>query len=352
MASLAIVHDEPDTRQVLDPAGTSPERFEPDTDGGKLVHAEHVARYRWAADLASGRDVLDAGCGAGYGSLLLAHAGARRVTAIDASHDAVAQTQERLGDRGEATRADARELPFEDESFDLIVCFEVIEHIEGADRAMAEFARTLRPDGVLLISSPNPRVYLQGNPHHVHEFVPEELQSALEQHFPHVRLAAQRAWLGSMVAGDEQLPHLRDGGQKLMSAAVPSADSHGEGTYVLAVAGHVETQLPSPRLVFGGAFEVKWWAEQVTNAVREREVSAARLQESDARLAALEARLVDVEQDRARLLSERPALERAAADLELTRRVMNDLQQSISWKLTTPLRSGKQIAQRTRRPPE
>ncbi|HEX4011437.1 MAG TPA: class I SAM-dependent methyltransferase [Solirubrobacteraceae bacterium] len=334
--------------EALDPAATSPERFEPDADGGKLVHAEHIARYRWAAELAEGRTVLDAGCGTGYGSLVLAQAGAHRLVAIDASAEAVAQTQARLGERGEATRADARELPFADESFDLIVCFEVIEHIGGGDRALAEFARTLRPDGVLVISSPNPRRYLQGNPHHVHEYVPEELQAALGQHFAHVSLAAQRAWLGSFIAGQEQLHQLQDAEQNLISAALPGSDADAEGTYVLAAAGHGEAQLPAPRLVFGGAFEVKWWMEQV----REREIVAARAQETEARLAALEARLVEVEQERARLLSERPQFERAVADLARAREVMTDLQESVSWKLTTPLRSGKQIVQRTRRPPQ
>jgi 2-polyprenyl-3-methyl-5-hydroxy-6-metoxy-1,4-benzoquinol methylase len=358
MHADADADDAPTSRQGLDPAGASPERFEPDADGGKLVHSEHIARYMWAAELAEDRDVLDAGCGTGYGSLLIAQAGARHVTAIDASHEAVAQAQERLGERGVASWADARELPFEDESFDVITCFEVIEHIEGADRALAEFARALRPNGMLAISSPNPRVYLQGNPHHVHEFTPEELLEALERHFPHVRLAAQRAWLGSVAAADEQLHEVRNGGQRLMSAVLPGSDTgEVEETYVLAVAGHAEVQLPSPRLVVGGAFEVKWWMEQVTNAearisesTRDHDIVAARLHETEARVAALEQRLVDIEQDRARLLSERPTLEQAAADLERTRRVMNDLQESISWKLTKPLRSGKQIARRARRP--
>src|SRR5215471_19117727 len=60
-----------------------PERFEPPETPGQLVEAAQLARYRWAAQLAAGRSALDAGCGAAYGSALLADAGATSVLGID-----------------------------------------------------------------------------------------------------------------------------------------------------------------------------------------------------------------------------------------------------------------------------
>ena len=66
-----------------------PERFVPDAMRGQLVAAEHVARYTWASAFCSGRRVLDAGCGAGYGSELLNGAGASEVVAVDSSEAAL-----------------------------------------------------------------------------------------------------------------------------------------------------------------------------------------------------------------------------------------------------------------------
>jgi SAM-dependent methyltransferase len=340
-----------------DPARSSPERFDPSAEGGKLVHSEHVARYVWAAEVAGGRTVLDAGCGTGYGSLILASFNPERLVAIDVAPEAVAQTADRLGRAGEASVADARELPFEDHTFGLIVCFETIEHISEAPRALAEFARTLRPDGVLLISSPNPRLYLQGNPHHVHEYVPEELDAALQEHFAHVALAGQRAWLGSLIASEDELNGLMLPDQKAVSAMLPVPGADREGTYVLAAAGHHAAQLPSARLVVGDAFEVKWWIEQVAGAeartgeaIRQREIVAAHAHQTDQRLRTLEARLVELEQDRARLLTERPRLEQSVQELARARVVITDLQDSVSWKLTAPLRSAKRSLRRARPP--
>ena len=66
------------------------ERFVPDRDRGRLIEAEHVSRYRWAAQIAAGRTVLDAGCGTAYGCALLAEAGAREVVGVDRAADVLA----------------------------------------------------------------------------------------------------------------------------------------------------------------------------------------------------------------------------------------------------------------------
>ena len=60
-----------------------PERFAPGDMRGELIEAEHLARYSWAAGLARGKRVLDAGCGTAYGSRMLAEGGAQEVVGID-----------------------------------------------------------------------------------------------------------------------------------------------------------------------------------------------------------------------------------------------------------------------------
>ena len=85
-------------------------------------------RYRLAAQLAPGRRVLDAGSGEGYGTAILAAAGAASAVGIDLDEESVAHARERYGPMFQA--ADAADLPFDDASFDLVVCFETIEHLD------------------------------------------------------------------------------------------------------------------------------------------------------------------------------------------------------------------------------
>ncbi len=181
----------------------SPERFVPEGEGrARLVEAEHQTRYRWAAQVAGGRQVLDAGCGAGYGSAVLAAAGALGVIGIDVSPEAVEAAAREHGAAAEFRAADLEDLPFEDASFDLVTCFEAIEHVADSDRALDELRRVLRPGGLLLISSPNRGVYLPGNPWHVHEFRPEELRDSLGARFANVALYRQQANLASSITDD------------------------------------------------------------------------------------------------------------------------------------------------------
>lgn len=182
----------------------SVERYDPDLADGKIIAAEHQARYRWALDVAAGKEILDAGCGVGYGSAVLSDAGAARVVGVDNDADAVANASSRYGGRDtvEFRHGDLRELPFEDFSFDLIVCFEAIEHVDRQDAALDELRRVLREDGHLLISSPNRDVYPPGNPHHLHEYTPEELAQALATRFEAVDLWRQHTWLASLLLDD------------------------------------------------------------------------------------------------------------------------------------------------------
>ena len=128
------------TDSELEPTG---ERLLPEHHGGQLVHAEHLARYRLAAQLAPGRRVLDCACGEGYGAALMAAAGAKSVTAADIDQATVDHVRDRYGI--DAHRADVRCLPFEDGAFDLVVSFETIEHVQEPERALDELARVRAP---------------------------------------------------------------------------------------------------------------------------------------------------------------------------------------------------------------
>src|SRR5436305_10245703 len=120
---------------------------------------EHMARYAFAARLARGKRVLDAGCGAGYGSAELAKTAAS-VAGIDIASEAVelARDSYRLPNLAfEQASCDA--LPYPDSTFDLVVAFEVIEHLENWRGLLREARRVLAANGQFIVSTPNKLYY-------------------------------------------------------------------------------------------------------------------------------------------------------------------------------------------------
>ena len=340
-------------------AGT-PGRFVPEEMRGQLVEAEHIARYSWAATWAPGRRALDAGCGVGYGATLLADAGAAEVAAVDVAAAVVEAARERVGDSVDVEVADVRELPFPDNAFDLVVCFEVIEHISEQDRALDELVRVLAPGGVLLVSSPNRERYPAGNPHHVREYLPSELEAAIAARLAHVRLLRQQNYLASTLLDDHGAQ--AEGGSALEGLPVQKlvAKRPGEEVYTVAV-GSDEPLPPAPGLaLLADPIEVRQWLERFEEQQRILTGQADLLTELEARdtdRADLLEQLAEAE----RLLAERGEID---AELEMADRhrrrlaeevgelrervargdmVLRDMQASISWRLTKPLRAAKRL---------
>jgi len=169
------------------------ERLIPGQVGIDLLN-EHMARYTFAAGLALGKRVLDAGCGAGYGAAELANAAACVVGADIAAEaiDFARHNYRRPNLFFE--RASCSALPHGDASFDLVVAFEVIEHLENWPELVREARRVLAPEGQFVVSTPNRLYYNESrgsegpNPFHVHEFEFREFQAELEAIFPRVAL--------------------------------------------------------------------------------------------------------------------------------------------------------------------
>ncbi|HEX2085296.1 MAG TPA: methyltransferase domain-containing protein [Solirubrobacteraceae bacterium] len=324
---------------------------------GQLVEAEHLVRYWWAGRLAAGRRVLDAGCGTAYGSAMLAAAGARHVTGVDRAAAVLEAARPGCPAEVELVQADLRELPFADRSFELVTCFEVIEHLAEPDAALKELERVVTRDGVLLVSSPNRDVYEPGNPHHVHEYTPGELQAALERFFPHVEVRRQANLIASAVMPDDVAAGdaLEDVHDVRLAKCV--ALPPGRETYTLAMASHAA--LPPDRsttAVATGLTEIRKWLELYDEqhaAVLERDARIRRLEEADARVRAARAALVDGEQDRARVIMLREDLAAAEercdelrAELDRAAATMAAMKRSPSWRLTAPLRAAKRVLRR------
>ena len=171
----------------------APERIIPDeTERGILAY--HLKRYEFALERCADRDVLDIACGVGYGSELLATE-ARSVHAGDISAETVDYARIRYGSSGVRFDVlDAVRLALPDTSFDVVVSFETIEHLEHPELALAEFARVLRPGGTLVVSTPHVARTDPSpeNQHHRVELSRTDLEALLRKSFVDIEIFGQR----------------------------------------------------------------------------------------------------------------------------------------------------------------
>src|SRR5258706_8727062 len=156
---------------------------------------EHVSRYLLARSWVTGARVLDAGCGTGYGSALLAETAAE-VIGLDRASEALDYARAHYPGRNLAFKqGECCPLPFADGEFDWVIAFEVIEHLPDADAFLREIRRVLRPQGRLAVSTPNRRFYTEEhdyhNPFHVREFDGPEFEASLKAHFAHCQILEQ-----------------------------------------------------------------------------------------------------------------------------------------------------------------
>jgi SAM-dependent methyltransferase len=178
------------------------ERFTPECV--REIRYEHFHRYAFAARFCDGARVLDAACGEGYGSAILANR-AIDVVGVDLSEEAIEHAGRRYGERPNLSfrQADVTRLPFDDDAFDRVVSFETLEHLEAQERLLSEFRRVLRPDGILLLSSPDKAVYTDelgnDNAFHVRELYRDELDRLIAGHFPASKVLGQKLMFHSVI---------------------------------------------------------------------------------------------------------------------------------------------------------
>lgn len=266
------------------------ERFTPECV--REIWYEHWHRYAFATVFAEGRRVLDAACGEGYGSAWLARRAAS-VLGVDLCAETIAHARRRYQGLPNLSFlvADVTDLPESLGRFELIVSFETLEHVEQQERMLAGFARLLTEDGLLLISSPERRVYSEKsgyrNPYHLRELDRGELETLLRGHFPTFHLYGHKLLFQSVLwalngAGGGALT------QTLRAGELESYPAY-EPMYYLAVCARHPAALPTlPALaLFGDAEEsvYRHYNEEVGQHIR----AGLRIQELEAELAALKA---------------------------------------------------------------
>ena len=157
-----------------------------------LTFWEHIYRYKFASQFVQNKMVLDIACGEGYGMYLLKEAGAKEVCGIDCATDIPAHINSKY--QLNAHTADACDTKLPDQSFDLVVSYETIEHLENPSSFCAEIKRLLKPAGLTIISTPNRNVYKQispSNPFHFSEMTDTEFTDLLKKYFSEVKLYSQ-----------------------------------------------------------------------------------------------------------------------------------------------------------------
>ena len=158
------------------------------------IVALHLKRYEFALPWCRDRDVLDAGCGVGYGSAFLAQE-AHRVVGVDRDESAIDYARGRYAAANvEFVVGDVLALDLPGASFDAVCAFEAIEHLPDPDGFIAEAARVLRPSGTFVVSTPNApeTTHTPENPFHELELSADDFEALLRAHFPNVELYGQR----------------------------------------------------------------------------------------------------------------------------------------------------------------
>jgi SAM-dependent methyltransferase len=364
------------------------ERYVPQV-GDQLQH-EHFHRYLFALQFCRGKHVLDVACGEGYGSAILASV-ASGVVGVDASAETIAHAATAYPNADvQFIHAQATEIPLPDASFDVVVSFETLEHMDEHEAFVQEAHRVLREGGLLLLSTPDRSQYLVDdppNPYHIKEVDHQELTALLARHFNQIRVGGQRSDVASLIsfpgsaAGDIPLFFERETRESFAEANELPAP-----VYLIAMAADGELPpvgpsamldadyLPGLHRAYRKALEDAWG--QATANRRDLEGALAReaahrrdlegalargaapssdLEEALRRKADLEAELESVtmrcQEAEAELEEEaerRHQVEsQLAAESGLRQSVKGELDaaySSMSWRITSPLRRMKSLA--------
>lgn len=148
--------------------------------------------------------VLELGSGTGYGATAMARAGLRVV-----GLDRVAPVR-RVRDAGARfVRGDLRSLPMRPGGFDLVVSFQVLEHLEAPADLLEALARSVSENGEVIVTTPNAAFSDGENPFHVHEYERDELAALLRDHFDEVEVLGVSARGEALAYHEARLARIR-----------------------------------------------------------------------------------------------------------------------------------------------
>lgn len=240
------------------------ERFDPEQQAGRISY-EHLHRYALCREYVEGKHILDVASGTGYGTYILSGQAAS-TTGLDADQSAVNEAGKRyIAPNLRFVAGDCISMPFDDNSFDVVISNETIEHIHGHDKFISEVKRVLRPNGLFIVSTPNKPVYNRykaPNKFHVSEMDIPEFQQLLNRHFNHIFMMGLRMGLVSLSFKMDHsikklnLPSAQTYIADLKFGVAPEVNSSeiwlDQPEYILAVCSveELKSEHPGPSLFF------------------------------------------------------------------------------------------------------
>lgn len=175
------------------------ERLIPEGNTKTLTYGEHLARYTSVLESVKGKVVLDIASGAGYGTNLIATS-AQSVFGVDYSEDAIKYAKNLYKAKNlKFIQGDAQKLPLEDNTIDVVVSLETIEHLKNPEAFVKEVKRVLKKNGQFIVSTPNDDEYIEGNEFHLHEFNLNELKRLIKKYFKNVEFYYQGSYFSAGV---------------------------------------------------------------------------------------------------------------------------------------------------------
>lgn len=177
----------------------------PEHHKGSAVYGEHIVRYSGSKLLVKDKVVLDIACGSGYGSALLSDT-AKKVFGVDIDIDSVEYAKTHFHKSNvEFIEGSGTNIPLPNNSVDVVISYETIEHIKDYKKFLKEIKRVLKSDGLAVISTPNDTEFIEGNHFHIHEFEHEELIKLLHDNFKHTKEWFQATWVSNGLLSKEQI---------------------------------------------------------------------------------------------------------------------------------------------------
>lgn len=166
----------------------------------RFLGTDSLARYSYVAKFCEGKTVLDVGSGLGFGAEFVAKSGARRVVGIDYNQAAIKSAKRAINHKNlKFKRLNVFDLDKIDEKFDVVLAFEIIEHlpVDRVGEFLSQICDRLAQGGRLFLSTPNAlkSKFLWGrpyNPYHIKEYRQSELRDLLGTYFSQVDIKGYR----------------------------------------------------------------------------------------------------------------------------------------------------------------
>lgn len=264
----------------------------------------HLNRYLAAKPYINGMNVLDAACGEGYGSNLMKKWGAKSVVGMDCSEDAIALARKNFQeDTIEFVKHSVEQLPFADNSFDVVVSLETIEHLEHPEAFLTEIKRVLKADGTIIMSCPNDHYYevsLDGfeNLYHKRRHTFAEFKKFAEN----ILGEANNWYMGMAVDGFMNIPLVAEGGKEsVASGSMRELMHYKELAHAMQVPAD-ECLVAEKSCYYLGIWGAEKHPEEVTAGIFAKELfqnpkEASICSEMSKRISALEKQLAQAERE-------------------------------------------------------